>query len=183
MCASVLEVRMQHDSMLKSIQAVLIVSQTQVKAVVLACYNAASMIRKALAVEQSNMIMEAIKKSKTEKWGRAEKPGIKGSRDGVKGGYETYEERGTQRTTAIENKVDASATGVGAGAGLGDGVSVMESAVQGAADAFEALRQAVYALVLSLSEVCTSFPDLSCPVLSCPVLSCPVLSCLPLPLF
>ena len=158
MCASVLEVRMQHDSMLKSIQAVLIVSQTQVKAVVLACYNAASMIRKALAVEQSNMIMEAIKKSKSEKWGRAEKPGVKGSRDGVKGGYETYEESGTQRTSAIENKVDPSATGTGNGSGLGDGVSFMESAVQGAADAFEALRQAVYALVLSLSEVCSSCP-------------------------
>lgn len=169
MCASVLEVRMQHDSMLKSIQAVLIVSQTQVKAVVLACYIAASMIRKALAIEQSNMIMEAIKKSKSEKWGRAEKPGIKGSRDGVKGGYETYEERGTQRTTArtAENEGVTSAIGVVTvtGAGLGDGVSVMESAVRGAADAFQALRQAVYALVLSLSEVCDLYPDLSCPFL------------------
>jgi hypothetical protein len=166
MCASVLEVRMQHDSMLKSIQAVLIVSQTQVKAVVLACYNAASMIRKALAIEQSNMIMEAIKKSKSERWGRAEKSGVKGSRDGVKGGYETYEERGTQRTSAIENKVDASAAGTGNGSGLGDGVSVMESAVQGAADAFEALRQAVYALVLSLSEVRDSCRVIFCSSLS-----------------
>ena len=158
MCASVFEVRVQHDSMLKSIQAVLIVSQTQVKAVILACYNASSLIRKALAIEQSNMIMEAIKKTKSEKSGRAEKPEIKGSRSGVKGGYETYEERGTHETTTrtVESRNGTSSTGTGNGLGLGDGASDMESAVQGAADAFEALRQAVYALVLSLSEVWTS---------------------------
>ena len=152
--------------MLKAIQAVLIVSQTQVKAVILASYTAASMIRKALAIEQSNMIIEAIKKSKLEKSGRAEKPEIKGSRSRVKGGYETYEERGTQKATvrtegSRENTSGTGAgtgtgTGIGQGQGLGDGASVMESAVQGAADAFEALRQAVYALVLSLSEVCPS---------------------------
>ena len=158
--------------MLKAIQAVLIVSQTQVKAVILACYNAASMIRKVLAIEQSNMIMEAIKKSKSEKSGRGEKPEIKGSRNGVKGGYETYEERYTNKTTTriAENKENkhgaVTGTGGGGGKGTGDGASLMESAVQGAADAFEALRQAVYSLVLSLSEVrtlCTYvFPVLFC---------------------
>ena len=165
-----LEVRMQHDSMLKAIQAVLIVSQTQVKAVILACYNAASMIRKALAIEQSNMIIEAIKKNKTEKSGRGERPEIKGSRHGVKGGYETYEERYAHKTTTRiaennENK-HGTGTGIGRGIGMGDGASLMESAVQGAADAFEALRQAVYSLVLSLSEV-RRYVRMSCSALCC----------------
>jgi hypothetical protein len=149
---------MQHEAMLEAIQAVLEVSRPQVVAVLSASYSAASLIRRALGVEKSNLMMNLIQKSKSEKSEKTEKKekekeqGGRSSvesvvhREASRGGEDKDKEREKEKEKERELEREKE----------------QERTVQSAADAFEALRAAVYALTVSLSEVCTA---LHCSVL------------------
>jgi hypothetical protein len=153
-CASVPQLRMQHEAMLEAIQAVLEVSRPQVVAVLSASYTAASLIRRALGVEKSNLMMNLIQKSKSEKSEKTEKKekekekeqGGRSSvesvvhREAGRGGEDKDKEREKEKEKERELEREKE----------------QERTVQSAADAFEALRAAVYALTVSLSEVCTA---------------------------
>jgi hypothetical protein len=168
-CASVPQLRMQHEAMLEAIQAVLEVSRPQVVAVLSASYTAASLIRRALGVEKSNLMMNLIQKSKSEKSEKTEKKekekeqGGRSSmesavyREAGRGGEDKDKEREMEKEKERELEREKE----------------QERTVQSAADAFEALRAAVYALTVSLSEVCASLHctdfSLYCTVLCCTV--------------
>ena len=166
------QLRMQHEAMLEAIQAVLEVSQPQVMAVIGASYRAASLICTALEVEKSNLMIYLIQKSNSEKSElfKKEKEKEKDERLSIEEvaygeigrvgddrDKESEKEREKERQFEREND--------------------KERAVQAAA---EELRETVYALTVSLSEVRTAlrYTALPCVVLYFPVQYCSELDCI-----
>ena len=151
MCASVQELRSQHEGMLDAIKAVLEVSQPQVLAVVSASYSAACMIRRAINVEKSNKINEMVRKSKSDKSERSlhsERSDVRcgAGRGKIRGGASAKEEYELLGRSKAEQ------------ARVKEAEREEERAVQAAADAFEFLRAATHTLNVSLSQVrCVDF--------------------------